>query len=224
MKIISIVVVALLMVGIALADHNEADDDQSCLHYTATDGTSYCLEPFVEYLGTATLLMSVADPSNSKYTWYFGVCSDDTPPCPSGSAVCRVDSLTGEVLNAGLQSTVLWSDSPFGTDQGLELVYGSGDVCTSGSSMKTSIDFVCSEDLDPIISVQTDGCYSLITVNSSMACPEGHDEFSSSDLSFEHIYPYILIGFFCDILCIWLRCYSLRLHWIQNLQKLEVYT
>jgi len=68
---------------------------------------------------------------------------------------------------------MLFADSPYGTGNGLELTYGSGDVCSTDSSVnyKTIIRLNCTSDSFVVKDVQTDGCTTTILVNSYRACP-----------------------------------------------------
>jgi len=81
----------------------------------------------------------------------------------------------------GLSNLTFWADSPLGYDKGAEVIFGSLTECPSGGYYKTAIEFVCTEDVEPIFSFTFENCLTTIYVNSSKACPIETDNAVTSD-------------------------------------------
>jgi len=74
----------------------------------------------------------------------------------------------------GLSNMTLWGDSPSGYNKGVEVIFGSLTRCSDtveSSYLKTVIEFVCTQDIEPVYSFEFDECLTTIYVNSSSACP-----------------------------------------------------
>jgi len=174
---------------------------QSCDYYS-TSGDSY-------YLGglgwESNHWMNFTDDASSS-VWYFRVCEDSESdnefvnPCPAGSAVC-VSVKGGAFVSRGSLDSVLMSDSPYGSSEGVEEVFGSADVCEDNSAIKTVIDYVCGDSFDPIVTISlVDGCFTTITVNTTQACSSDvedgdMDDWVEDDMDSEEVHPHIFISF-----------------------------
>jgi len=174
---------------------------QTCDYYS-TSGDSY-------YLGDlgweSNHWVNFTDDASGS-VWFFRVCEDSESdyefinPCPIGSAVCV--SIKGGIFESrGSIDSVLMSDSPYGSSQGVEEVFGSADVCADNSAIKTVIDYVCGDNYDPIFTISlVDGCFTTITVNTSQACSQmvvedgDMDEWDEDDSDSE-AHPHIFVSF-----------------------------
>jgi len=158
--------------------------------YVASDGSSYYL---ADIAWENDHWMNVTDAAGNEWFFHISTCNvlvSNASPCPSESSVCvSVDG--GAYVNRGTTSSVLLSDSPYGADEGVEMVYGSDDLCsTSKSSIKTAIELVCSGDSVPVVSIQTsEDCFTVITVNTSMACPSAYLDSLEYSSEYIHTYP-----------------------------------
>jgi len=150
--------------------------------YTSTDGLFYDLEN-IGYLNNNWIS---ANDSNGN-VWSIKVCQPDfvedlNPLCPVNSSVC-VSSSNGVISNRGSSSSAIFADSPYGSSNGVEVVFGTDGVCPddNASSVKTIVEFVCQQEVveedsdvyynDYSISIDSDNCFTTITVYSSNACP-----------------------------------------------------
>lgn len=113
---------------------------------------------------------------DNGHTWFWKVCDDgsidNTPQCPKNSSVC-IQTKNGKSENRGTTSTALWSDIE-GEQSGVEVVFGSEDVCSFDDSeeIKTVIDYVCGTDATPTVTITSKGCFTQITVVTVEACAE----------------------------------------------------
>jgi hypothetical protein len=117
--------------------------------------------------------------TNDKGTYFFNFCKDlksfknsDASKCPKDSAVCL---MTGDkFIKLGDEEDLLFADSPFGTDKGLEMTYGSGEKCQADQTVnfKTLLRLNCSaSERMTVTDIQTDACTTTIFINSLYACP-----------------------------------------------------
>jgi len=162
---------------------------------------------------------TVEDPSNNQ-TVYFAVCNiwNLAGPCPysyeaedSSSdqshhgrrnriSVCAWDVKSDKFEVLGLLRESQWSDSPAGIENGFEIMYKSPE-----SSRKTVLELVCDETvMEPLFTIShPDETVTLITVNSSSACPAsnyptvgGIEDYTwRHDHSFFEYFPYAIIAF-----------------------------
>jgi hypothetical protein len=147
-------------------------------YYTSTDGLFYDLEN----IGNFNNNWISANDSNGN-VWSIKVCQPDfvedlNPLCPVNSSICV--SSNGVISNRGSSSSAIYADSPFGSSQGVEVVFGTDGVCPddNASSVKTIVEFVCQQDTedsvdinDYYITVDSDNCFTTISIYSVSACP-----------------------------------------------------
>jgi len=119
-------------------------------------------------------------------SWVFNLCDQPTS-CPPGSAVCV--STSDSIEDRGTLSSILLSDSPLGMNKGVEVTLGSQDA--NGILYKTLIEYICDDSMDsPSVAVRIlDSTNTIITVNSSQACPQivqngPHVEIDSSSIPY----------------------------------------
>jgi len=155
-------VLVVLVALVYAAAGNYQDDCQ----YISTDGEVYSLNYFGGWINkTAT----------NGDQWFINPCPSfiwDTQPCPQDASVC-VTSSQGVTSIRGLKNSSLISDAAVGT-QGVEVMYSSPDVCSSGVNYKTVIEFVCVQSDDSWTIVDDNLCTVTHTIQSSDACPISH--------------------------------------------------
>jgi len=153
---------------------------------------------------------------NDKGTYYFNFCEDLTrfstsqaKNCPQNSAVCL--NKDSKFSKLGDVETMMFADSPLGTDKGIELSYGSGDVCSADPTVnyKTLIRLDCSKKEDfNVKEIKTEACTTTITLSSSLACPSPYDPNSNPEVDIHHaesssvplIFVVVLVGI-CALCC-----------------------
>jgi len=172
--------------------------------YQSSDGFYYDLSALQTYYG------SWVNVDASGNTWYWNVCGDlsnmntttteeyyyekelkrSATSCSPDSAIC-IKTVAGEWINAGKAYSALWSDSVFGTANGVTITIYEGDMCgPERSPMVTTVQHVCQQamntqklkksDVDPtntygmmeIALVYEDSpCYPQMYIYSPFACP-----------------------------------------------------
>jgi len=135
--------------------------------YYDAESTTYSFEG----LGYETQgWLNGTDASNN--VWYFQICQQsvsdvNASPCPDGSSVCV--SMKGQTSSRGSTDSVQFSDSPFPNTDGFEVIFGAQSQEDS-TEYKTVIEFLCSGDLEPVVTIVAGDSFTSITVNSSYAC------------------------------------------------------
>jgi len=164
--------------------------------YPTQDDTAY-------YIYESTWLNTTDSNGN---IWFFqSGCFGftDFTPCPENSPACVLFSGSSEPVSAAIQTP---EDGYSYTANGLEFVFSSETSCYSNSvgektTMKTTLDFNCDPLNDNItFSVSFEGCFTVITVNSSSFCPissmdESGDYPSYADFGSENSIAIQYVGF-----------------------------
>jgi len=121
--------------------------------------------------------LNTTDSSNNIWFFQDGCFGySETSPCPTSSPVCVILSGTTEAVSAAIQTP---QDSYSYIANGLEFVFTSETPCYSESvgeksTMKTTLDFNCDPEINSVsFTVSFDGCFTVITANSSWYCPSG---------------------------------------------------
>jgi len=154
----------------------------SFLGLILADSCTYVSSDSLWYYDLSPLKLSKGTPysyTNEKgEIYYLNFCKDlddlkvdSSIQCPKDSSVCmKKDS---SFVKLGEAEDSMFADSPYGSDQGFELTYGSGQTCKEDNtvSYKTLIRFNCSSETMTVVEATTDTCFTTITILSSYACP-----------------------------------------------------
>jgi len=140
--------------------------------------------------------------------WNFRICdqdqfdTDNENPCPDDSSVCVLSN--GKTQTRGSTASVQFSDTPYPDTFGFEVIFGAE---IDNQDYKTVIEFVCGWGLpEPIVSIQLDGTYTTIIVNTTYACPESSDVTDPRvemqvDFAFLFFSLLMLFGLVCSLCC-----------------------
>jgi len=128
--------------------------------YNANDGSYYSLQGGW-YNGT----------DQNGHVWYFSTCTNNEVPSlclptKEGEYVSVCQEIKGITYPKGTFASMQFSDSPYGSDQGVEIMYGV-------ESIKTVVELVCADaDTQDSITVKVvDDSTTVITFNSQDNCP-----------------------------------------------------
>jgi len=139
-------------------------------------GCSYIASNGISTYSFPSEWMNLTDSDNN--IWFFNACPNSASldsPCPNGVSVCYLRP-SGEVVVAGITNTSLYSDSPDGAAEGVEVLLGSDTSCDddSNANIKTAIELICTQDLEgdltPFV-VSPSPCTYVITAFPLSACP-----------------------------------------------------
>jgi len=115
---------------------------------------------------------NVTDESGN--VWFFNGCPSSASyyesECSNDALVCVIFKGAEKTITAGLIENSLYSDINY---QGVDITAGSNTACVGidARNMKTSLEYFCDPELDETVTtVETDGCYTVITINSSYVC------------------------------------------------------
>jgi len=152
-----------------------------CSYTSTTDST---VQYYLGSIGFTSNNWVSANDVNGNL-WSIRVCDDlvdSNPLCPVNSSICVTSSTNEDVSNRGTDSTAIVADSPSGVFGGLEVAYGADGVCPDdkSSSIKTIVEYVCSGDSVEVITIDSENCFTTITISSTYACPY-HDEMTGDD-------------------------------------------
>jgi len=150
--------------------------DKKVCTYVSSDGKySYSLRPLMRTSGIPYSY------SKSNATYYFNFCddlddltADSTITCPPDSSVCLHTGNNWINLGEADSKSTIWSDSSYGSDKGIEFIYGNGQSCkeSPNTQYKTLFRMNCSKtELMTVVDASTNGCYTIITIQSKIACP-----------------------------------------------------
>jgi len=147
--------------------------------------TTSCTYYAEDYSSSITIPSTWINLTDTKQnTWFINPCPLDfdiyNSPCPSNSGVCVRFHGADELTSVGSTKDCLFSYLP----NGIEYDFAVDTPCLTPKimeameqqTMKTSVIFNCDPNSYlPFYFAQTDGCYTLITVNSSDYCVEGNN-------------------------------------------------
>jgi len=162
-------VVLFALITFALADVN----CDSLYEFNDESGNTYVfdIESMMTSISSNSITPSDYDgwlsfsSSDSTKTWYFTPysCATETTPCPDGANACVMDTVAGTTTVIGTFQEITSSLTGTGDEAGMSIV-SVGDGCS-----KTAINLVCNMTQD--ITVESEGCYTTITISSGYACP-----------------------------------------------------
>jgi len=193
MKLIVVILLSLIALNSATKEDTSRSFD-TCDYYGLNDGQFYTFKA----LGNNGWLNST---DSTGKLWFFQVCSyggsdDVVDPCGVGSSVCIVGD---ETKNMGSSSTAKFSDTPYTETDGFEVMYGNVD----DDSVKTVIDIVCSyEAFDPIITIESDGSFTTITVNTTYGCHQDMVDYTDEMYDYDSGVVINVGGFFFFVLMV----------------------
>jgi len=201
--------VLVALVGLSLGDY------QDCT-YLSSDGLyQYDLNPL---FGAFSF---VSRDDNTAVALSFSICGPLSAILPSirceeDSAACffpSIDDAQVDAINIGNWQDTLFSDSELGSAQGVELVYSpSSNLCDStGKKFKTSIKLQCDPTSEFLITIieSPANCDTIISINSSYACPAYQEipQFSGSNVVRVNPFSTLFVAaILCCCLCCCMRC------------------
>lgn len=158
--------------------------------------------------------------TNSKgETYYFNFCedlddlSDISMKCPEDSAVCVNRDSVWLNLGEADESDSMWADSPYGSNQGIELTYGNGETCkeNTDTTYKTLIRLNCSSsDELTVVEASTDACFTTIVIRTRYACPVPATDAHSDIYNYHHrsgsSFGFFFMMFLLCSCCICITC------------------